>query len=155
MERYRTRTNLVAIATVMVTIIVAVIIHFMLSPTSSWSSVGLVVVLSIITISVGIFQIFSQVLKVRERRAQEQSRPIRITLQIDREPITVETTDTERVKAILKLVRDLETNQSYHVDFEPENTFLSTIGNSMTIAQKQKTPEDSETNRASEEQSEY
>jgi hypothetical protein len=100
--------TLIAIATTILTIIVAVAAALAASQTSSWSSISLVVILSIITLGLGIFQVFGKAREVMEKRPREQPSSIKITLEIDGEPISIETSDTDRVKEILKLVQDLQ-----------------------------------------------
>jgi hypothetical protein len=89
--------TLIAIATTILTIIAAL----SASQTSSWSSISVVVTLSIITLGLGVFQVFGKAREVREKRLQEQPSSIKITLEIDGEPISIETSDTDRVKEIL------------------------------------------------------
>jgi Na+/melibiose symporter-like transporter len=110
------RTALIAVATTILTIIVSVIVSLVASQTSSWSYVILLVMLSIVTLGFGIFQVLGKAYEVREKRTQEQPRPIKITLEMDGEPITIETSDTDRVKEVLKLVQDLQANHSSNVN---------------------------------------
>jgi Na+/melibiose symporter-like transporter len=156
MTRYR--TILLAIASAIVTIIAAVTVNLAASQTSSWSSVSLVVILSIVTLSLGIFQVFDKTQEVREKRKQEQSHPLKITLEIDGESITIETSNVDQVKKILKLVRGLQANDSSRVNFGRENVLSSLVANiashDITDKQKLKAPESSEASTASQEHSE-
>jgi len=102
---------LAAIAT-LTTLVFAILLWFVPN------YITFVIPLTIITIVFGILAVISQARGIRARKIEKQSPPIKITLQINEEPITIETSDTGRVNEILQIVKDLQVDSSSSAEAE-------------------------------------
>jgi hypothetical protein len=76
--------------------------------------VTITIILVIFTLALGAFQIFDKAKEVHSKRPEWKTSSLKITIDLDGEPITVETTDVKRAAEILKLVQDLQTKPSSH-----------------------------------------
>ncbi len=83
-------------------------------PTSSVSVTLILFIIAIIITSIlGVIQIFSNFRRITKNKANEQVNTIKITLEIDGEPISIEAADIESVEEVLKLAQRLQaTNPS-------------------------------------------
>ena len=78
--------------------------------------IPLIIIMAVITLIFGILTVISQIKGIRARKIEKQSPQIKITLQIDEEPITIETSDVGRINEILQIVKDLQTNSSSTIE---------------------------------------
>jgi hypothetical protein len=69
------------------------------------------IITSIAALGFGIVQVLDTAKRVRAKKTEVLAPSIKIRLELDGEPITIETSDTERVEEILKMVQSLQTHQ--------------------------------------------
>ncbi len=73
---------------------------------------GLLIILTVATLAVGVLQILPRLSALRKAKSSQLLYPIKITLELDGTPITIETPDLERAEEIMKLAQRLHANHS-------------------------------------------
>lgn len=72
----------------------------------------ILIVLTVATLAAGILQILPRLSALRKARSSQPLYPIKITLELDGIPITIETPDLEGAEEIMKLAQRLHANHS-------------------------------------------
>jgi peptidoglycan biosynthesis protein MviN/MurJ (putative lipid II flippase) len=72
----------------------------------------ILIVLTVATIVAGVLQILPRLSALRKAKSSHPEYPIKITLELDGIPITIETPDLQRVEEIMKLAQRINANHS-------------------------------------------
>jgi len=79
----------------------------------------ILIILSVATLATGVLQILPRLSALRKAKSSQPVYPIKITLELDDIPITIETPDLEGAEEIMKLAKRLHAN---HTSIAAEKT---------------------------------